>query len=60
MSIDELCALPVGELAAKDSLLFLWTTFPQLPEALRLIKAWGFSYKTVAFVWLKQNRKSPT
>lgn len=60
MSIDELCALPVEELAAKDSLLFLWTTFPQLPEALRLIKAWGFAYKTVAFVWLKQNRKSPT
>ena len=34
--------------------------FPQLPEALRLIKAWGFSFKTVAFVWLKLNRKSPT
>ena len=29
------------------------------PEALRLIKAWGFTYKSVAFVWLKQNRKSP-
>lgn len=60
MSIDELCALPVETLAAKDCLLFLWTTFPQLPEALRLIRSWGFSYKTVAFVWLKQNRKSPT
>lgn len=56
---DELCALPVGELAAKDCALFLWATFPQLPEALRLIKAWGFTYKSVAFVWLKQNRKSP-
>lgn len=60
MSIDELCALPVESLAAKDCLLFLWATFPMLPEALRLIKAWGFSFKTVAFVWLKQNRKSPT
>ena len=59
MSIDELCALPVESLAAKDCLLFLWATFPMLPEALRLIKAWGFSFKTVAFVWLKQNRKSP-
>lgn len=37
---------------------FLWATFPQLPEALRLIKAWGFTYKSVAFVWLKKNRKS--
>lgn len=30
--------------------------FSQLPEALRVIKAWGFQYKTVAFVWLKQNK----
>lgn len=60
MSIDELCALPVGKLAEKDCLLFLWATFPQLPEALQLIKAWGFTFKTVAFVWLKRNKKSPT
>ena len=58
MGIDELCALPVAELAAPDSALFLWATFPQLPEALRLIKAWGFQYKSVAFVWLKKNRKA--
>ena len=49
----------LAELAAPDSALFLWATFPQLPEALRLIQAWGFTYKSVAFVWLKQNRKSP-
>ena len=56
MSIDKLCALPVETLAAKDCLLFLWATFPMLPEALQLIRAWGFTFKTVAFVWLKQNR----
>ena len=39
MSIEELCALPVADLAAPDSALFLWATFPQLPEALRLIEA---------------------
>lgn len=60
MGIDELCALPVPELAAKDCALFLWATFPQLPEALRLIRAWSFRYRTVAFVWLKRNRKSPS
>ena len=38
MSINELCALPVAELAAPDCALFLWATFPQLPEALRLIE----------------------
>ena len=58
MGIDELCTLPVADLAAPDSVLFLWATFPQLPEALRLINAWGFQYKSVAFVWLKKNRKS--
>lgn len=60
MRIEKLCALPVAEIADRDCALFLWATFPQLPEALRLIKAWGFVYKTVAFVWLKQNRKALT
>lgn len=58
MHINDLCALPVADLAAADSALFLWATFPQLPEALRLIKAWGFKFKTVAFVWLKKNKKA--
>ena len=60
MSIEELCTLPVSEIAEKDCVLFLWATFPQLKEALQLIEAWGFQYKTVAFVWLKTNRKSGT
>ena len=60
MSIEELCVLPVSEIAEKDCVLFLWATFPQLKEALQLIKAWGSQYKTVAFVWLKTNRKADT
>ena len=56
MGIDELCRLPVSELSEKDSILFLWATFPQLREALQVIKAWGFEYKSVAFVWLKLNK----
>jgi len=60
MGIDELCGLPVANLAEKDSALFLWATFPMLPEALRVISAWGFRFKTVAFVWLKQNRIAKT
>lgn len=58
MSMEELCRLPVERIAAKDSLLFLWATFPQLPAALRLVSAWGFKYKTVAFLWLKKNRRA--
>lgn len=60
MGLEEICSLPVETLAAKDCVLFLWATFPQLPEALQVIKAWGFSYRSVAFVWLKTNRRSNT
>lgn len=56
MSVEEICKLNIAEVAADDSVLFLWTTFPQLQEALQVIKSWGFQYKTVAFVWLKQNK----
>ena len=56
MTHDAIAALPVATLAAEDCALFLWATMPQLPEALRVIEAWGFTYKTCAFVWLKQTR----
>lgn len=59
MSIDDICALPVEQLAAPDCTLFLWVTFPVLPDVFRVIKAWGFIYKTVAFTWVKRNKKSP-
>ena len=51
-------SLPVEGLAEKDSALFLWATFPQLNEAFRVMEAWGFRYKTLAFLWLKQNRRA--
>ena len=52
MSIDDLCALPVPDLALNDAYLFLWATSPLLPEALRLMDAWGFRYKT-NMIWGK-------
>lgn len=58
MSLQEICNLPVGNLADKNCALFLWVTFPQLREGLSVIQAWGFQYKTVAFVWVKQNKNS--
>lgn len=51
--IDELKDFPVAHLAAKDSVLFIWITWPILIDALDLIKAWGFTYKTCAFSWMK-------
>ncbi len=55
MSTLTLKILPVGEVAEENSVLFLWTTMPIIPEALEVMKAWGFNYKTVAFTWIKQN-----
>jgi N6-adenosine-specific RNA methylase IME4 len=52
MSIEEICALPVGEIAHDDAVLFLWTTSPNLEEAFRVLEAWGFTYKASA-VWDK-------
>jgi len=60
MSLDEICALPVADISAKDCALFLWVTFPMLREGFDVINAWGFKYKSVAFVWIKQNRKTPS
>jgi N6-adenosine-specific RNA methylase IME4 len=51
--------LPVADVCAKDAHLFLWTTTPHLPQALDLMRAWGFDYSTVAFVWLKLNKHAP-
>ena len=58
MSAEEIKALPVADLAAKDCALFMWVTFPCIKEAFQVLEAWGFSYKTAAFVWIKQNRIS--
>ena len=53
MTVEEISRLPVGELAAKDCCLVMWIVWPQLPEALDLMLAWGFAYKTCAFSWVK-------
>lgn len=55
MDLRDIKALPVESLAAKDAALFLWATFPMLPEALATMAAWGFTYKTGA-AWAKQSK----
>lgn len=52
MTPEEIGALPVADLAAKDCVLFLWTTSPKLPQGLFVMNAWGFDYKT-SFIWDK-------
>src|SRR5262245_4919807 len=53
MPLDEICALPVGDIATKDAILFLWATAPKLADAMKVVSAWGFTYKTCA-IWDKE------
>jgi N6-adenosine-specific RNA methylase IME4 len=53
MSIEQIAALHVAELAAPDCALFCWGIWVMLPQALDVIRAWGFDYKTCAFNWTK-------
>jgi N6-adenosine-specific RNA methylase IME4 len=54
MSFDELAALPVGDIAAKDCALFMWVVGSHLEESIALARAWGFTFKTDVLYWLKQ------
>jgi N6-adenosine-specific RNA methylase IME4 len=58
MNVNEIKNLPVKQIADKNCILFLWTTFPNLQEGLDVIKAWDFTYKTLGFSWLKTNKKN--
>lgn len=57
MKLSELKVLPVGDLADDNCMLFVWVTFPNLKEGLELIGAWGFTYKTLGFSWIKTNKR---
>lgn len=59
MSMGDIAALPVADVAAKDCALFLWCVDCQLPDAIEIGHGWGFKFKTVAFTWAKTNRVSP-
>jgi N6-adenosine-specific RNA methylase IME4/ParB-like chromosome segregation protein Spo0J len=52
MGLDEICALPIAQLASENALLFLWVPPPILEQAFRVITAWGFDYCS-GFVWVK-------
>lgn len=56
MTTEEICALGVKNLAEKNCALLMWATMPCLPDAIKVIKAWGFKYKTCAFTWVKTKK----
>ena len=55
MTIEDIKDLPIKDLVTDDASLFLWTQDAHLKTALNVGEAWGFEYKTIAFVWDKQN-----
>jgi N6-adenosine-specific RNA methylase IME4 len=52
MDLQDICNLDIGGLTTEDAVLFMWATSPKLAEAMQVIDAWGFKYKTSA-VWVK-------
>ena len=58
MSINDIYNLPNHSISDNDCILFIWVIDPMLPEAIKVIESWGFKYKTVAFTWVKKNKKS--
>lgn len=54
MKIDDMKKLKVQDITEDDALMFMWSSSPHLPQAIELMKHWGFEYKTIAFVWDKQ------
>lgn len=60
METPDISGLPIKEIKTDDAILFMWATFPNLPEALTVMQQWGFTYKTAAFVWVKKNKNSNT
>ena len=55
----DIVQLPVGSITKPDSILFLWVMNSELPLALQCISTWGFTFKTVAFTWVKMRKTRP-
>jgi N6-adenosine-specific RNA methylase IME4 len=56
MSLEQICDMPVENIADENCMLFLWTTSSLLDYGFEVVKRWGFSYKTMGFVWVKMTK----
>ena len=55
MSLDDICALSVASITNDNCALFLWTLWTHIFDARTVIEAWGFTYRTLAWEWVKLN-----
>lgn len=60
MNIDDICNLPIKDIADDDCILFCWGTWPMLKEINRVMEAWDFDYKTCGFIWIKEHMNGST
>ena len=58
VSIEEINKFPAQQISADNCALFLWVTYPILPECIETLKKWGFRYVGVAFTWIKTNKNN--
>jgi N6-adenosine-specific RNA methylase IME4 len=56
MTLEDICNLPVKELANDNCALFLWTCWPHLRKSFEVLDSWGFEYRTEAWVWVKAKK----
>ncbi len=56
--IKDIYKFPINKIASDNCALFLWVTFPILPQAIETVKQWGFRYVTVAFTWVKTYKRN--
>ena len=58
LSTNDICKIPVANIAKDNCILFIWTTDYHLQKCMQVICEWGFSYKTIGFVWAKKNKQN--
>lgn len=58
MTTEDICKLPVKKICGGGAACFMWATFPNIAEAIKVLEAWGFTYKTAAFVWVKRTGRT--
>lgn len=56
LSTEDICMLPINEIADDNCALLLWSTWPKLPEAIKVIESWGFEYFGLGFEWIKKTK----
>ena len=56
LTTKEICGLPVNKISENNCILFMWVADAFIPDAIDVIKSWGFKYKTVAFIWQKKEK----